>query len=234
MTFFDELKHERDHLTDHNSRFHCNIASGLSQQMGFMASVLQARGLTDEDGELPEEFIGQALKTLTMHEVGHTLGFRHNFKASTIFSLDELNNKRDEALIGSVMEYDAVNIAAEGKEQGDYYTKTIGPWDYWVIEYAYKPIDASKPEGELEALGKIASRVATSDLTYGTDEDASWYRFRDLDPLVNRWDLGDDPLAFAKTTARDRRRALGQDLKQSHKRGNGLSTCQACIWEPTF
>ena len=198
MTFFDELKHERDHPTDHHSRFHCQIASGLAQQMGFMASVLQARGLTDEDGELPEEFIGQALKTLTMHEVGHTLGLRHNFKASTIFSLDEVNNKDGEALIGSVMEYDAVNIAPEGQEQGDYYTKTIGPWDYWVVEYAYKPIEASKPEGELEALGKIASRVASADLTYGTDEDASWYRFRDLDPLVNRWDLGDDPLEFAK------------------------------------
>ena len=198
MTFFDEVARERDHPMDHSSRFQCDMASGLARQMGFMASVLQARGLTDEDGELPEEFIGQALKTLTMHEVGHTLGFRHNFKASTIFTLDDLNNKSGEPLIGSVMEYDAVNIAPEGKEQGDYYTKTIGPWDYWVVEYAYKPIDASKPEGELEALGKIASRVATSDLTYGTDEDASWYRFRDLDPLVNRWDLGADPLAFAK------------------------------------
>lgn len=198
MTFFDEVAHERDHPMDHSSHFQCQIASGLARQMGFMASVLQARGLADEDGELPEEFIGEALKTLTMHEVGHTLGFRHNFKASTIFSLDDLNKKKGEALIGSVMEYDAVNIAPEGQEQGDYYTKTIGPWDYWVVEYAYKPIDASKPEGELKALGEIASRVASSELTYGTDEDAYGYRFRDLDPLVNRWDLGDDPLAFAK------------------------------------
>jgi len=198
MTFFDEVAHERDHPMDHSSHFQCQIASGLARQMGFMASVLQARGLADEDGELPEEFIGEALKTLTMHEVGHTLGFRHNFKASTIFSLDDLNKKKGEALIGSVMEYDAVNIAPEGQEQGDYYTKTIGPWDYWVVEYAYKPIDASKPESELKALGEIASRVASSELTYGTDEDAYGYRFRDLDPLVNRWDLGDDPLAFAK------------------------------------
>ena len=142
-----------------------------------------------------------------MHEVGHTLGLRHNFKASTIFSLDDLNNKKDEALIGSVMDYDAVNIAPEGKEQGDYYTKTIGPWDYWVIEYAYKPVDASKPEGELKALGEIASRVATPELTYGTDGDASWYQYRDLDPLVNRWDLGADPLEFAK-----RRRAVVVEL----------------------
>ena len=207
MTFFDELEHERDHPIDHSSRFQCQKAAGLAQQMGFMASVLQARGLTDEDGELPEEFIGQALKALTMHEVGHTLGLRHNFKASTIFSLEDLYDKKDSALLGSVMEYDAVNIAPEGEKQGDYYTSTIGPWDYWVIEYAYKPIDGSKPEDELKELGKIAARVAAPELSYGTDGDASWYRYRDLDPLVNRWDLGADPLEFAK-----QRRAIVVDL----------------------
>ena len=197
-TYFDELDHERDHPMDHSSRFHCQMASGLARQMGFMASVLQARGVVGEDGELPEAFIGQALKALTMHEVGHTLGLRHNFKASTIHSLDDLNKKSDEALLGSVMEYDAVNIAPEGKKQGDYYTTTIGPWDYWVIEYAYKSINASNPEGELKELGEIASRVATPALTYGTDGDASSYQYRDLDPLVNRGDLGSDPLDFAK------------------------------------
>ena len=197
-TYFDELAHERDHPMDHTSHFQCQMVSGLTRQMGFMASVLQARGLTDEDGELPEEFIGEALKTLTMHEVGHTLGLRHNFKSSTIYSLDDLNDKTDEATVGSVMDYWGVNVAPEGKEQGHYYTPTVGPWDYWVVEYAYKPIAASNPEGELEALGKIASRVATPELTYGTDGDVYSYQYRNLDPLVNVWDLGADPLEFAK------------------------------------
>ena len=206
-TFFDKLEHERDHPSDHSSRYKCEMASGLAHQMAFMASVLQVRDLTDEFGELPEEFIGEGLKSLTMHEVGHTLGFRHNFKASTILSLDDLNDKKDEALIGSVMEYDAVNIAPEGKKQGHYYTPTIGPWDYWVVEYAYKPTNASKPEDELEALEKIASRVASPELTYATDEDSYWYQYRDLDPLVNRGDLGADPLEFAQ-----RRREIVVDL----------------------
>ena len=198
MTFFEELEHEREHAIDHDSRFHCQMATGLARQMGFMASVLQARGVMEDGGELPEEFIGQALKALIMHEVGHTLGIRHNFKASTIFTLEELNKKPGQALHGSVMEYDAVNIAPEGEKQGDYYTSTIGPWDYWVIEYAYKPIGGSKPEAELPDLQKIASRAAASELRFGTDGDASAYQNRDLDPLVNRWDLGADPLEFAK------------------------------------
>ena len=120
------------------------------------------------------------------------------FKSSSIYSLDGLNSKTGEATIGSVMDYWGVNIAPEGQEQGHYFTPTIGPWDYWVIEYAYKPIDASNPEGELKGLGEIASRAATPELTYGTDEDVIGYRYRDLDPLVNLWDLGADPLEFAK------------------------------------
>ena len=197
-TFFDKLAYERDHPMDHTSRFQCQMSSGLAHQMNFMASVLQARGLTDEGGELSEVYIGEAMKLLVMHEVGHTLGLRHNFKASTIFSLEELNNKKDEPLYGSVMEYEGVNIAPEGKKQGHFFSPTIGPWDDWVIAYAYKPINASKPEDELETLGKIASRVATPELTYGTDEDVYAYNYNNLDPLVNLWDLGADPLEFAK------------------------------------
>ncbi len=196
-TFFDEVAQEREHPIA-ESHLMCQKASGLAQQMNFMATIMHARGLMNEDGEIPQEYIGQALKALTMHEVGHTLGLRHNFKASTIFSLDELQKKTGQALLGSVMEYDAVNIVPEGKKQGDYYTSTIGAWDYWVIEYAYKPIQAGSPEDELMQLRKVASRVASPELTYGTDGDASWYRYRDLDPLVNRWDLGADPLEFAK------------------------------------
>ncbi|MCY3550627.1 MAG: zinc-dependent metalloprotease [Candidatus Poribacteria bacterium] len=197
-TFFDKLAYERDHPMDHTSHFRCQMSSGLAHQMNLMASVLQARGLTDEGGEPSEVYVGEAMKLLVMHEVGHTLGLRHNFKASTILSLEELNTKKDEPLYGSVMEYEAVNIAPEGEKQGHFFSPTVGPWDDWVIEYAYKPIDASKPEDELEALGKIASRVAAPELTYGTDEDVYGYQYRNLDPLVNLWDLGADPFEFAK------------------------------------
>ena len=230
-TFFDELEHERDHPMDHSSRFQCQLASGMARQMGLMATVLQARGLTGDADELPDEFIGQALKALTMHEVGHTLGLRHNFKASTIFSLDDLYSKEDGTLLGSVMEYDAVNIAPEGKKQGNYYTSTIGPWDYWVIEYAYKPISGGKPEDELEALRKIASRVATPELTYGTDGDVSMYQYRDLDPLVNRWDLGADPLEFAKQRREIVAGLWDKIADRVTKDGSGISARQACVWD---
>ncbi len=143
--------------------------------------------------ELPEEFVGQAIKHIVMHEVGHSLGLRHNFKASTMLTPDQLNDTtitRSKGLVGSVMDYSPVNIAPKGKKQGDYYSTTIGPYDYWAIEYAYKPVDGD----ETSELKKIAARAPEHDLVYATDEDA----FLNDDPYVNRWDLGADPCEFGK------------------------------------
>ena len=58
---------------------------------------------------------------------------------------------------------------------------TLGPYDYWAIEYAYRPVEADSPASEQAQLAKIAGRVAKKDLAYGTDEDAiysgrSWRR----------------------------------------------------------
>ncbi len=143
--------------------------------------------------ELPEEFIGQAIKHITMHEVGHSLGLRHNFKASTMLTADQLNDTsitRAKGLVGSVMDYSPINIAPKGKKQGDFYSTTIGPYDYWAIEYAYKPIMGD----EASELKKIAARAPEHDLVYATDEDS----FLNDDPYVNRWDLGSDPCEFGK------------------------------------
>ncbi len=143
--------------------------------------------------ELPEEFLGQAIKRIVMHEVGHSLGLRHNFKASTMLTADQLNDTaitHAKGLVGSVMDYCPINIAPKGKKQGDYYSTTLGPYDYWAIEYAYKPVDGD----EASELKKIAARAPEHDLVYATDEDA----VLNDDPYVNRWDLGSDPAPTAR------------------------------------
>src|SRR4029077_216751 len=141
--------------------------------------------------KLSDEMIQQAIKETVMHEVGHTLGLRHNFKASTMLrndQLHDLNITRKQGLVGSVMDYNPANPAPKGTKQGDFFTSTIGPYDYWAIEYGYKPL-AGGTDGEKADLAKIAARSAEPDLAYGTDEDQ-----RTADPLINQWDLGADPL----------------------------------------
>lgn len=142
---------------------------------------------------IPEEFIGPLLADLVAHEVGHTLGLRHNFKASGLYSLAEINSedlKGKKPFTGSVMDYNPVNINLEaGEVQGDWTMIDIGPYDMWAIEYGYTASDSN--------LKKILSRVSEPELAYGTDEDVGG-----PDPLARRYDFSKDPLDYARNQMR--------------------------------
>ncbi|MSR31997.1 MAG: DUF5117 domain-containing protein [Gemmataceae bacterium] len=174
----------------------CQCANHMKRELGLASLVALDRGLLKAGEKIPEELINQAIKEVTMHEVGHTLGLRHNFKASTFLKNDQLHDTaitRKQGLVGSVMDYAPVNLAPKGKKQGDYYTTTIGPYDYWAIEYAYRPL-AGGTDGEVEKLNEIARLAPKPGMDYATDEDY----IGGYDPLVNTWDLGADPMEFAK------------------------------------
>lgn len=144
-----------------------------------------------------KKLINQGLQYIATHEVGHTLGLRHNFKLSTLLTLDELNDPAKTAeygYAGSIMEYLPVNIMPKGKKQGDYYPTKLGQYDYWAIEYGYKDFGKGT-DSEIEDLKKIASQQTKPEYNFATDEDC--YNLTS-DPLVNTFDLGKSPLEFAK------------------------------------
>ena len=117
-----------------------------------------------------------------------------------MLTLEELNDPAKTASTGlaaSVMDYLPINFAPKGQRQGDYFSTTIGPYDYWAIEYGYKPLSGS-PRVDLPELKKIASRGSEPALAYATDEDL---HSENPDPLVNTFDLGKDPLQFARWRA---------------------------------
>jgi hypothetical protein len=168
---------------------YCQCAAHKGSELG-LAILHHAATFGLKEGEkVPDELLQQAVKETVMHEVGHTLGLRHNFKASTVIPNDKLHDKAATAkgLVGSVMDYNPANIAPKGTPQGYYFTPTLGAYDFWAIEYAYRP------NANDEELAKIASKAADPALIYGTDEDL----IASADPLVNQWDLGNDPLKFA-------------------------------------
>ncbi len=170
----------------------CECAAGMANQMQFAGVALEAAGL----GRNSEEFMGQIIKEVVMHEVGHCLGLRHNFKASTWLPMKDIaSGTAVEANVGSVMDYNPAIVAPRGEEQGNFTTRTIGPYDYWAIEYGYRPV--GKPySDEKEMLGKIASRVAEAGLDYATDEDTMG--ILSADPYSNRFDMGKDVSSYAK------------------------------------
>lgn len=168
----------------------CMFGYGMQHQLAMAHMIFQSKGKE----KLPEEFIGAAVKETVMHEVGHTLGLYHNFKGSSWLSLTQINSAdKPQATIGSIMDYTPINFTPKGTTQGRYVPDTIGPYDYWAIEYGYALADDKAEEDKM--LANIAKRSAENGLAYGNDLYATML---DPDPLLIRWDLGDDQIAYAR------------------------------------
>jgi hypothetical protein len=192
------------------SRYACFNQLGKRAQMALQHTAMVALGVLPADGPLPEQFLGDGLRDLIMHEIGHTLGLRHNFRGSSGIPYDKLNDKaftKENGLTLSVMDYAAVNINKDPKRQGYYHNPEVGTYDVWAIRYAYEAVERAQikasgagdiiatAESELPALRRIASEVARPLHTFGTDED-NWLGGYAVDPLTNAWELGSDPVRY--------------------------------------
>ena len=175
----------------------CDYAEGESSQAALGMSMLTAN---PRASAYDREAYAQAfLFSVVMHEVGHTLGLRHNFRGSIAYTYAELHDPafvRTHGTTGSVMDYTPANIAPPGARQADYFPTRLGPYDEWAIRYGYTALPAHSSAGELSALRAIAAESTRPGLAYDTDEDA--LAPLGLDPKVQRFDLSSDPLAFAQ------------------------------------
>jgi hypothetical protein len=178
----------------------------LSAQGALLRAALMTRGEIDPDEPVPMEYVNEALTWVTMHEVGHSLGLRHNFRSSADTPLDKLYDRdwaAERGVFSSVMEYPTTNISPAGMPQGHFYNPGVGSSDKWVIAYGYTP----SPERAAE----IAREAAMPGHAYGTDEDARGPGA--LDPTVNVYDLSDDPMGWGKQRA-DIIRGIWQTLPE--------------------
>jgi len=186
----------------------CSYAQDAAMEGQFAFDLLEARGEIEPGSPEAEAFVFARIKDTVTHEVGHTLGLKHNFKASTTVSAAQLADKgytEANGISGSVMDYNPYNIALKGEKQGSYVNTTIGPYDYWAIEYAYKILPA---EQEAAELGRIAARSSEPALAYGDDLDAGvGGPYDGMDPMISRFDQSADPLAYFQ-----KRLKLSQEL----------------------
>lgn len=104
------------------------------------------------------ELMGQLIRFVSSHEVGHTLGLRHNYGASTATPVEMLRSKEFTTKNGhtsSIMDYARFNYVAQPEDGVTDFFPRIGDYDKWAIEWAYKPIyGTSSPEDDKKILNK--------------------------------------------------------------------------------
>ena len=199
---------EKNGVTAPDDPRRCTYAEGLAQDVAFgLSYLLSTEGTFANKDSLTREYVHSALVEFIAHEVGHTLGFKHNFKASSIYSLEQLRDRnftREHSTGGTIMDYNPPLISPKGLPQGEFFASVPGPYDDLMVEYGYSEFGKVTPEEELQRLKDIASRTSAPELAFATDFDLTAYS---VDPLVERHDMGNDPIAFCDYKIR-----LTQDL----------------------
>jgi hypothetical protein len=122
---------------------------------------------------LPDDLMGRLLEYIVAHEVGHTLGFQHNMKASSMYPFEKIRDKEWVKKWGhtpSIMDYSRFNYVAQ-PEDGiavEDLVPRIGPYDVWATMWGYSPIPGAKtPDEEKPTLRKWAKE----------QDDKPWLRF---------------------------------------------------------
>src|SRR2546428_8631134 len=178
----------------------CSYGASMAHEGTLLRATLAASGAIAPGAAVPRDYIGQALKELVMHEVGHTLGLRHNFRGTAAIPMEKLFDRAYTATHGtsaSVMDYNPPAIALDRGKQGDYYSRTIGSYDRWAIRYGYASVAGDSPDAERPGLRAIAVRASDPDHVYGSDEDAGVAGVG-LDPTGTRYDQTAHPPAWAQ------------------------------------
>ena len=135
----------------------------------------------------------QYITNLTLHEVGHTLGLRHNFRGSYKYSPTEIHNKEltGNTIMNSVMDYDPINVAPKGTKQGIFFSTVPGEYDKWAIKFGYTP-GLTDEDRRLMLLDSVKP-----ELSFGTDDEAMSYPGNNIDPRTKRYDMSNDPITYA-------------------------------------
>ena len=139
--------------------------------------------------ETPEAEIGEMMRMVIAHEVGHAIGLPHNMKASSAYPTDSLrvaSFTQKYGLTPSIMDYARVNYVAQPEDEGVRYIRMMGPYDYYAVNWGYRYLpEADSPEAEKPTLDQWILEKAGN----------PWYEFgssRGVDPHSQTESLGDD------------------------------------------
>lgn len=160
---------------------------------------------------LDDKLLGRYIRMVVCHEVGHSIGLRHNFLASSLYTIEQLRNPEwteKNGISTSIMEYARNNYVAQPGDGADSISK-IGPYDHFVIEWGYKQFKGtSSYDEDKPLLDKIAERQLTDPLVRfaGGREDGV---VGSADPYAQTEDVGNDAVEATRLGLLNLERVMG-------------------------
>ncbi len=156
----------------------------------------------------PEEEIGEMMRRVISHEIGHALGLPHNMKASSAYPVDSLRSGDFTQKMGiatTIMDYARYNYVAQPGDENIRFVRQLGPYDDYAIEFGYRYFPNQTVAQEKELLRLFVDERST-DPVY-------MYGGRGVDPDAQTENIGDDPVQ-ASSYGLSNLRIVAQNLAQ--------------------
>lgn len=163
--------------------------------------------------KLPDEMMGDAIRFVACHEVGHSLGLRHNMMGSWTFPTDSLRSKsftdKMNSTASSIMDYARYNYVAQPGDGVTAVSPHIGPYDIFAIEYGYRWYCLPTPEAEKDVLYDFLNKHNGRLYKYSEAQDPR----SAVDPRAQNEDLGDDPVRSSELGIANLKRIVPEIIK---------------------
>ncbi|MDQ0109620.1 hypothetical protein J2T02_004764 [Chitinophaga terrae (ex Kim and Jung 2007)] len=179
-----------------------------------------------QKGNLDDELMGELMRFVSSHEVGHTLGLRHNFGSSSKTPSDSLRSKTYLQQYGhtaSIMDYARFNYAAQPEDSipRALLFPRVGDYDKWAIQWGYRQTFAANPEEDRKIMARMIkdSLAANERYWFGNGEQESLYDAPPIDPRCQTEDLGDDAVKANTYGIMNMKRVFAEISKYSFEDG---------------
>ncbi len=196
--------------------------------------MIEAGAQTEDARTLntPESEIGEMMRMVIAHEVGHALGLPHNMKASSAYPTDSLRSPeftQKYGLTPSIMDYARVNYVAQPEDEGVRYIRMMGPYDKYAINWGYRYLpEAESAEAEKEKLDEWILEKAGN----------PWYEFGNgyggVDPQSQRESLGDDQVKASEYGLANLKKVVPNLIEWTSKNGYAYDDLEEVYRELTY
>ncbi len=207
-------------LESHIGWYH-NVMSLLRDWYLVQAAAVDPRA---RNKNFDDKLMGELIRFVSSHEVGHTLGLRHNMGASNATPVEMLRDKdfiEKNGHTSSIMDYARFNYVAQPEDNITDLFPRIGDYDKWAIKWGYSYFDGAKNEVQEKALLNTMTKEAYKDrrLWFGTETSP-------YDPRYQTEDLGDNAMKASTYGIKNLKRILPNLIQWSKEDGEDYTELQ--------